>query len=208
MKKTSALLMAILLCLLLFGCGDKPTSQDQGKTDENTSQLDTNFRVETYFERHEDVPEQYKLDVRIPAVSPLVRNADKINDVIFTDFNEILNLPEGQFPESTGWEYPLLEIDYEVSNINGVCALNVISSLGSGYGSGLSSVLYSYYYDETSGDILQKDTYLQSLGYTEEYIADTFNKEMKASLGVDLEYSEIIWYFDQNNELQFITNFD
>lgn len=174
--------------------------------------LPTKFMVETEYEYHQKIGDNVQCDIVMPKVADGVLNGFLINDEIAKTFpgglTEWENIEEGQIMS----EMSLSERhsrNYNISNIDGICSLNIIEetiTLSAWDEKEYSrKFAWSYYYDETTGEVLTKEEYLHRLPYSEEDIMEAFRLEYGDTYrNYTYGYGDLIFYFDETNTLQFI----
>lgn len=175
---------------------------------------DTAFAVDTDFEQHKDYPEVFRADMIWPVVRTIFGN--EINRQMKDDGLFPRVITNENTATSEGYPYTWIKQYYEVSKINGICSLNIFQEITSAYGSDYPwKWVWSYYYDENTGNVLSKEQYIEKMGYSEDDILQLFNerhgedfqkvKEPDQYKDLIYDYNDLLFYFDKNGELQFIT---
>ncbi|QHI71200.1 outer membrane protein assembly factor BamD [Aminipila terrae] len=162
------------------------------------------LEVEPLINDHIDEPSVMKYDVELPKVKSSVNGSDNLNALIQLDFQKIIEYSQkGKYePDVNNYSYPWVEINYSVSNLNGVAVLNIFTKYSSAAGSGSSSEVKSYYYDTTCGARLSEEAALFKMGYSKENIIKYFKffwPEDYKDYGDESQF-----YFDKTGEPVFV----
>ena len=201
MKIKMILIVSLIFIFFLIGC-----TMDEYKNDGKEAE----FIVQTGAERHEDVPDLYRIDMALPEVSESVPNGELINTEIDREFAwRYEEITEENYTGNEAYAYGWTKIYYEVSNIDGICALNIFHEVTSVYGSDYPwRIIHSYYYNEYSGEILSKEEYIEKLGYTQEDIIQNFKERYNGKYDdVPFKFNDILFYCDQDDNLQFFATY-
>ncbi|WP_206460438.1 hypothetical protein [Anaerovorax sp. IOR16] len=133
------------------------------------------LNVVVEYERHEDLPDIYKIDVVIPKIESSGDTIKTLNETIRDEFMEYYELNAGNANEILGgWRYPQIDISYKVVRIKQICAISIITEIHSEQDQGRESSVRSYYYDELQKKILSSKEYLEKLGLTPDEVEQAF----------------------------------
>ncbi|MEA4987842.1 MAG: hypothetical protein VB095_07255 [Anaerovorax sp.] len=133
------------------------------------------LNVVVEYERHEDLPGIYKIDVVIPKIESSGDTIKTLNEIIRDEFMEFYELNAGNANEILGgWQYPQIDISYKVVRMKQICAISIITEIHSEQDLGRESSVRSYYYDETQEKILNSKEYLDKIGLTPDEVEKAF----------------------------------
>jgi len=226
MKKFVLLILLCLALCFITGCSKNDKAADetslnqeqeqeegagnnQSVDDEtlNNEQSDKTFVIEDMFSKSEDIPDVFRFDVTIPKIKDSVPNADKINNKIRSDYQEIMSADRSNYTELvTGFTYPVLNVKYEIYSFDGVYEICVLGEIYSAQGSGVSFWAMRYYYDTNIMDEISEEEFLSKLGYSKEKIVQAFYDEVVEDGDTGYTYEDFItfWYYiDQNKQCVF-----
>lgn len=206
MKRVSFIILIMIILQSFFvSCSKEVSNIDQDP-------LSTKFVIETDFEYHKEIGDYYQCDVVMPKVADGVLNGSLINDEIAKTFPgglaEWENLQEGPIMSEMSLSEQFSR-KYSISNIDGICSLNIIEdtiSLSAWDEKEYSrKFAWPYYYDENTGEVLTKEEYLAKLSYSEEDIMEAFHSEYGDTYrNYTYGFNDLIFYFDETNTLQFV----
>lgn len=198
MKKLLVLIFTLAF-IGLVGCGTETGPEEQEPS---------GFIVETDFEYQYEKDGHYR-HVVMPKIAAGVVNGDQINERL-RQYNSLEELKDtetwGNPPEGSFKRY------YVVSRQDGICGLYLILEYLREGGNGAVAEDYhvnfveSFYYDESTQQVLSQEEYLAALGYTEADILNLFNAEYGEKYkNRTYEFRHIIFWFDEENNLHFST---
>ncbi len=189
-KFTSAILcMGIIFAgILLSSC------QDSNFVVSSNSVKPLDVSVE--YERHEDLPGIYKIDIMLPKIEGAGDGIERINETIQSEFTEYYNLNAANANEILGgWKYPQINISYQVIRLQETCTLSVITEIHSEEDEGKELSVRNYYYDEAEKKDLNTEEYLGKIGLTAENITQSFIENE----GQDYHLEQIVFSSLQNH---------
>ena len=198
--------MSVSLGFSIFvGCS-KEVSVEEKET------ISTKFVVETDYAFHKEIGDYYKCDVMMPKIADTVLNGEIINAEIATTFPgglaEWEKIEEGTIMSEMSISEHYSK-SYNVSEKDGICSLNIIENTTAinawDEREYVRTFVWSYYYDENTGDVLNREEYLKRLQYSEEDIMEAFNLEYgDAYRNYTFGFDDLIFYYDENNALHFV----
>lgn len=188
--------------MLLTGCeastNDLTTDSDIPEAGESA--------VITAFELHLDDYDVCRIDIRLPNLNNNMPNADQMNELINDENRYIMELENIEDCQtSEGYEYVWYQYDYVVADFDGVYSIAIFSTITSAYGSYYPyNDVRSFYYDSSNGEILTVSQFLEKIGYSDDDIVNAYiNSCCPAYTSEQIEFSNIYFYFNEHNELNF-----
>ena len=197
-------IILIFLMMVLLGC-----ARIQEKDSISRPETDNFFWVETAIEYHSDVVGERRMDIRFPRVSSDVPGAEILNDMLKTDFPLHREDEFDNWSTAEGYKYTWYREDYSFSDIDGICSLTIHSTFSSAYGSyAPNRWVSSYYFNRNTGTILNRHEYITAIGYTQRDIIEAYIAECCPAYSPEMiDFENILFYVDENRELQFIFSF-
>lgn len=163
------------------------------------------------FSYQQDVFNELRLDISIPALREDLPGAQAVNDVIGADWFQKLNPGEYQEELRAGFYYANCQVDYSVfqfQDVYEICIHYFNSSCG---GSGSSQYTYRYCYDSQTGRLLEDEEFLALLGLTQQDVLDLFYAQLlDGALSEDEVFSyeehvEFFYYIQEDGQIVFTT---
>ncbi|MHA6483508.1 hypothetical protein ACX1C1_16600 [Paenibacillus sp. strain BS8-2] len=203
----ATMLLIVTGIMLLTGCEE--TSTNNHTRDNSDIPEMRGSVVETAFEVHLDDYGTCRVDIRLPNLNNNLPNADQVNEKINSEYvhiQEYEHIDDCQTAE--GYEYVWYQYDYYVADFDGVYSIAIYSTISSAYGSyNPMNNVQSFYYDSKNGEILTSRQFLEKVGYSEDDIISAYiNSCCPAYKSEQIDFSQIFFYFNKHNELNFIFN--
>lgn len=163
---------------------------------------------------YEDTHSEFRMLVSIPKVKESLSNADKINQKIYADYENVITATREDYGSLvTGFSYPTLMIYYKEFEFDGVYEVCLFERRYSTFGSGIDYSVKKYYYDSNIEDEITEDEFLSKLGYNREDVIKAFYDEVRevdskaaeADYGFPYERITYLYHVDENRDLEFHT---
>lgn len=195
------MLLLLIGAILLSGCSHETDDSDRLSTPTEA------YRVETAVDYHFDDGERLKIDVCFPGIISELPFGEELNKMMKVDFPDMGKDLSHLWSTVDGYPYTGYKYDYVVSDINGICSVNILDTISSAPDNKiLFEWVFSYYFDSNSGTILTREKYLGSLGISPDEIVEEYIQKYYPGEEVKINFDYLNFYFDQNGGICFVFN--
>jgi|GEM_PF-4031626 len=123
-----------------------------------------------------------------------------------TDFPLIRQEEFDNWATAEGYPYTWYQVDYSVSDIDGIACITIHSTMSSAYGSyAPNRWVASYYFNRNTGTMSNRKEYITALGYTELDVIEAYIATCCPAYSPEMiDFEDILFYADEKRDLHFI----